>query len=410
MRRSATFALSLLLLGGCNADDRSHLQRRAMSPASESGWGRVVLDGEAQRWEGVWLGDTAGRTVPFLREREGLWAAQELVTTGLLLGHGDDGRPAAEFALQLPDGWRVREREQLRVDLDLAGEGPWVARVEIARRLADGAFVTLEEAAPRYVYNLDAQRVTQLTLPWDGERYRLTLVPTQGQAPSIRGVKVTANTWPEAFTADETLEVADFKLDKASGAGVAELPQEQRVVALDVVVEPPCAPVGIEVDAMPPASTHEPGERDAGFRDLGASGLVWNLPAFHSQATRVTVNPTVTRRLRLRAASGVRIASARVLVRREALLFPVEAGQTYYLHGGGANHDAPGNLHALPTSRTIYGREPLRLAAAEPDPQGVPIVIPGSERTRPWLPWVVGLVVALLAAAAWRLLKEAPGR
>jgi hypothetical protein len=401
-RHAAVFVL--LLLGGCAAPDRSHLQRRPVGSAADSGWGRVSLDGDAQRFEGLWLGDASGHPVPFLREREGLWAAQELVTVGLLLGRDDQDRPTAEFGLKLPDGWQVRDREQLRVDLYLDGDSPWVARVAVARRMGnDGGYSTLEEPAPRFVYDLGSPRLAQLTLPWDAERYRLTLVPTQGKAPRIRGLRITANTWPETLAADEILEPAGLAFDKPSGSWRVDLPREERVVALDVVAEPPCAPVSVDVQARPHASAHSP--MDPGFFSIGAAGLVWNLPAFQSQATRVTVNPTITRSLEVRVASGVRLASVRVLVRREALLFPAEAGRIYYLHGGGEAQEAPGNLGALPASRTIYGRQPLRLGAAESDPQGVPLSVSASERTRVWLPWVVGIVVLLLGVAAWRLLQ-----
>jgi hypothetical protein len=409
MRRSTLLSSLLLLLCACAAEDRSELRRRPVRPAAQSGWGRLSLDGEAQRSEGLWLGDAAGRSVPFLREREGLWAPQELATTGLLLGRDDKDQPSVELGLKLPDGWQVREREQLRVDLDLEGEAPWVARVEIARRIGDGGYLTLEEPAPRFVYDLgSSQRLSQMTLPWDGERYRLILVPTQGKAPRIRGVRITASTWPEALAADETVEPASFGFEDKSGEWRVDLPREERIVALDVMAEAPCAPVGVFVDAIPHVSVHERSQDSPGLSSIGGSGLIWNLPAFHSVATRVTVSPTITSSLRLRVPSGVRLLSAKVLVRRETLLFPAEAGQTYYLHSGGADREAPGNLGALPASRTVYSREPLRLSASEPDPQGAPRIIPGSERTRPWLPWAVGLVVLALGAAAWRLLKAAP--
>lgn len=408
MRKSAVVSSLLLMLCACAAEDRSELRRRPVSAVAQSGWGRLSLDGDAQRAEGRWLGDAAGHPVPFLREREGLWAAQELATTGLVVGHDDKGQPSADFGLRLPDGWQIREREQLRVDLDVEGEAPWVARVEIARRVSDGSYLTLEEPAARFLYDLGAgQRRLQMTLPWDGDRYRLILVPTQGKAPRVRGVRITASTWPEDLTADEIVEPAPLASGEKSGEWHVEFPQEERIVGMDVAADAPCAPVAVEVDAMLHVSLHDrPPDRQAPSR-IGGSGLIWNLPALQSQSTRITVTPTITKSLTLHVPVGVRLVSAKALVRRERLLFPAEAGQTYYLHFGGAAREAPGNLGALPASRAIYSREPLRLGAPEADPQGVPRIVPAGYRTQPWLPWVVGLVVLLLAAAAWRLLRSA---
>ena len=376
----------LLLLCGCVGEDRSQLRRRPLGPVSQNGWARFSLEGETQRFEGLWIGDASGKGIPFLREREGLWTPQELVTTGLLLGRDEKGRPSAEFALQLPEGWQVREREQLRVELRLEGEAPWVARVEIARRVGGGEFLTLEETTPRFLYDL-GQRRSELTLPWDGERYRLTLTPTQGKAPTLRGLRVIASTWPEALIADEIMEPSAMAPDKEPGEWRLEFPREERIVALEVVVEAPCAPVTVEVDGHT------------------GSGLIWNLPALNSRATRITVSPTLARSLKLRVPKGARIASVKALIRREALLFPAEAGESYFLHSGGEAKEVPGNLGALPVSRAIYSREPLRLGLSEPDPQGLARIIPGHERTRPWLPWAVGLVVLVLGVAALRILK-----
>lgn len=396
----------LLLLAACDGEDQTGLRRWPVGPAAESGWSRVELDGEAQSTAGLWLGDAAGRAVPYLEEREGLWPPRDLETTGLLLGHDGGGGPSAEFGLRLPDGWQVREREQLRMDLELEGEAPWVAQVEIARARSDGAFLILDSSPPRFVYDLGhGHRLTEITMPWDGERYRITLAASQGKAPSLRGLRVRASTWAAAFAADQVLDGALTRDAGSVNEWHFELPRSERVVALDVEVEAPCAPVEIGVAAMleTAAGARRAGEPDQ--RDLFAKGLVWNLPALSSRAVRVTLEPILARTLRLQAPRGVRLSSVRALVRRQSLLFPAEAGQRYFLHGGGEARKAPGDLDALPPSRAIYGRDPLRLGSAEPDPEGLPRVVPGGERTRPWLPWAVGLVVAALGFAAWRLLK-----
>ena len=71
---------------------------------------------------------------------------------------------------------QVREREQLRLDLDLEGKAPWVARVDVSRRMENGGFLTLEKDSPFFVYVLSNDRHTsQITLPWEAERYRAAL-------------------------------------------------------------------------------------------------------------------------------------------------------------------------------------------------------------------------------------------
>jgi hypothetical protein len=114
----------------------------------------------------------------------------------------------------------------------------------------------------------------------------------------------------------------------------------------------------------------------------------------------------VTDRLELTLPEGARLDDLKLLIRREVLLFPAEAGKAYFLHTGGRVKQAPGSLGALPeSSRAVYAREPLRLGPAEADPHGLPILIQGAERTRPWLAWVAGLAVLILGFFAWKLLK-----
>lgn len=399
--------ISLLLLLGCVPEDRSSLKRQSLQPAATSGWARVKLDGWAeQHADSLWLSDAGGRPVPFTSEREGLWQPQILDTVGMLMGSDAQGRPTAEFALKFPEGWQVREREHLRLALDLGGEAPWVARVEVSRRMEQGDFVHLDTEPPFHVYDLGHGRaMTELTLPWDAERYRVTLVPTQGRAPKLRGLRITACTWPEALKADETLQpTALTRLPARKGfAGVAwslTLPQAGRVVAADLFLAAPAAPVSATVRSLPPESA--PGEERSEY--LGSS-VVWNLPALDSRATRIALSPSVASRLRVELPEGVELESVKVLVRHSVLLFPAEAGKAYVLHAGGQRKLAPGDLGLLPSSRLVYTREPLALGAPEPDPDGLAIPVDPGQRTRPWLAWVVGLVVLGLAFAGFRLLK-----
>jgi hypothetical protein len=114
----------------------------------------------------------------------------------------------------------------------------------------------------------------------------------------------------------------------------------------------------------------------------------------------------VTDQLMLTLPEGARLDAVKLLIRREVVLFPAEAGKTYFLHTGGRVKRAPGSLAALPeSSRAVYSREPLKLGSGEADPHGLPILIQGAERTRPWLAWVAGLAVLILGFFAWRLLR-----
>lgn len=404
--RLALPALLLLLLG-CAEADRSNLKRQVVAPAARSGWARVKLDAWAeQHRDSLWLSEPAGQPVPFTWEREGLWQPQELQLVGTLTGKDAQGNPTAEFALKFPEGWQVREREHLRLALDVSGEAPWVARVEVARRMEQGGFIGLETEPPYHVYDLGHGRALhELTLPWDAERYRVTLVATQGRAPKLAGLRVTACTWPEALKADETLAPRTVvKLPARKGqsgtAWTVDLPGPSRVVAADLVLKAPAAPVPAEVLAP-----RESGSGEEPRTVLLGASVVWNLPALQSQATRVALSPSVESRLQVHLPDGVELESVRLLVRRSVLLFPAEAGRAYLLHSGGGRRDAPGDLGLLPSSRLVYTREPLDLGAPEADADGVALAVDPAEQTRPWLPWVVGGVVLVLGFAGFRLLK-----
>jgi hypothetical protein len=406
MMRLAAASILLLLLG-CAPEDRSHLKRQVVAPAALSGWARVKLDGWAeQHRDSLWLSEPAGQPVPFTWEREGLWQPQELQLVGTLTGKDAKGNPTAEFALKFPEGWQVREREHLRLALDLAGEAPWVARVDVERRMEKGGFIRLEAEPPFHVYDLGHGRALhELTLPWDAERYRITLVATQGHAPKLSGLRATASTWPEALKADETVTPRGLhKLPPHKGrsgsAWALELPGPSRVVAADLVLRAPAAPVTAEVVAP-----RESGSGEEPRTVYLGSSVVWNLPAIQTQATRVALSPSVESKLQVNLPEGVELESVKLLVRRSVLLFPAEAGRAYLLHSGGGRKEAPGDLGLLPSSRLVYTREPLALGEPEPDADGILLPANPGEQTRPWLPWVVGGVVLILGFAGFRLLK-----
>ncbi|HEY3271125.1 MAG TPA: hypothetical protein VGJ89_07940 [Geothrix sp.] len=393
--------LASLLCLACGREDTAALHLRPISPAASSGWARLPLDAEAQRHvQGAWIGDAGGRSVPFLEAREGLWEARALPLEHLLTGRDAEGHPTVEFSLRLPEGWQVGERETLKIECDLDGRAPWVAQVKAERQGEGGGFIAYDPATPLHLYDLapSGSRRT-LDLPWDGQRYRLTLLASQGEAPRIRGLSVRAETRPEALEAELAL-VGTFTPEPGRPrTWRLTLPDTERVVGLDLMLAPPAAPLAPEIHL---------GESRETEQTWACGDLVWNLPALRTRSTRIAFAPRLTKSITISLPEGATPQSLRALVRRQTWLLPVEAGQVYTLHLGGEAKPAPGNLGALPSLRTLASAAPLTLGPSEPDPQGLPHRSGADERARPWMPWVAGIAVLALAAAAWRLLKEQP--
>jgi len=392
-------ALLLLLSLACAREDRASLQRRPISPTIANGWARLPLDAASQRQvQGAWIGDAAGRSIPFLEAREGLWEARSLPLDHLLTGKDSGGRPTVEFSLKLPEGWQVGERESLKLEFDLDGRAPWVAEVKAERQREGGDFIAYDPAAPMHLYDLtpSGQR-RSLELPWDGQRYRLTLIASQGEAPHIRTMAVRAETRPEALEAELALDGTLAPEPGKPRTWRVSLSDTQRIVGLDLLMAPPAAPLrpGIRISEGTEESS-----------DSTCNDLVWNLPALNTKATRIALAPVQARMLTLTLPEGATPLSARILVRRQTLLFPAEAGQAYFLHLGGEAKPAPGSLGALPTIRTLAQRAPLTLSAAEPDDQGIPHREGADQRARPWMPWIAGLALMVLGWVAWRLLRS----
>ena len=401
-------AAFLLLLTACvSQKDQEPLHRKVISPAATSGWARLPLDREAQNaFPDLWLSDAQGHRVPYLVERDGLWQPRDLELENLAMGKDAQGRPTAEFVLKFPHGWQVREREQLRIQLDLEGTAPWVCRVEVERRLEGSAPISLQRDIPLHVFDLgDAGRHLSLSVPWDFKIYRLTLNPVQGTPPRIKGVRVIATTEPSAKPEDAAITPRMESV--GSGEWRLNLEGPDRIIGAEIALNPPVAPVApVFLRTVTPA----PGERDSAVhreRIVPSAGLLWNLPALNTASTRVSLEPTITETLRLRLPEGATPIAVKLLVRRDVLLFPAETGKRYLLHMGGQVQRAPGNLAALPdSSRSVYQREPLTLGPSEPDPQGVPKASQPLERARPWLPWIAGLVVIVMGFAAWKLFRS----
>jgi hypothetical protein len=400
MTRLEPWVLLPLLILACAREDRTALNRRPIPPVATSGWARVTLDAEAQRQvRGAWIGDAAGRSIPFLVAREGLWEARSLPLEHLLLGRDPEGHPTAEFSLKLPEGWQVGERESLRLDLDLDGTAPWVAQVKAERQREGGGFLAFDPPAPLHLYDLSpsGSRHT-FDLPWDGTRYRLTLTATEGQAPRIRALTVQAETRPEALEAEVALEGTLVPEAGRVRTWRVMVPDTERIVGLDLVLNPPAAPLRPEVQLG------EPGEVP---RSWACSDLVWNLPALDTRSSRIALTPMQAKGLTFTLPEGAAPQSARLWVRRQTLIFPAAAGQSYALHLGGEAKAAPGSLASLPSIRTLAGREPLTLGPSTPDDQGLPRREGADQRARPWMPWIAGLALLGLGWATLRLLRPA---
>ena len=89
---------------------------------------------------------------------------------------------------------------------------------------------------------------------------------------------------------------------------------------------------------------------------------------------------------------------------------PVASVNGVALHLGGEAKRAPGSLGALPSIRTLASRAPLSLGVREPDDQGLPRMERTDQRARPWMPWVAGLALLVLGAAALRLFRPEENR
>ena len=397
------FMALLLLLGlACAREDHGDLHRRPISPAPASGWARLPLDAPSQRLiKHAWIGDEAGRSIPFLEAREGLWEPRALPLEHLLTGRDAEGRSTVEFSLKLPEGWQVGERETLRLDLDLDGSAPWVVQVKAERQREGGAFITYDPPAPLHLYNLrpSGQRHS-LDLPWDGHRYRLTLLASQGEAPRIRGLSVHAETRPEALEAELALDGQLTSEPGKPGTWQLTLPDTERIVGLDLLLAPPAAPLRPEIRV---------GTTTGEEHVWSCSDLVWNLPALNTQARRIALQPVEAKTLTFTLPEGATPSRARLLVRRQTLLFPAEAGRAYALHLGGEAKSAPGSLGALPAIRALATAAPLTLGPREADDQGLPHRMGADQRARPWMPWVAGLALLVLGGAAWRLFRPAEG-
>ena len=223
-------------------------------------------------------------------------------------------------------------------------------------------------------------------------------LPAQGPAPRIRGLQVRAETRPEALEAELALAGTLTPEPGQPRTWRLTLPDSERVVGLDLLLAPPAAPLHPEIRI---------GEGLEEDRAWSCSDLVWNLPALRTQSSRIALAPMQAKTLTVTLPEGATPQRVRILVRRQTLIFPAEAGQAYALHLGGEAKPAPGSLGALPSLRTLAATAPLVLGPPEPDDQGLPHHEGPDQRARPWMPWIAGLALLVLGAAAWRLFRQA---
>ncbi|HTL99404.1 MAG TPA: hypothetical protein VL181_11435 [Holophagaceae bacterium] len=385
--------------------------RRAIAPSAANGWARVVVDDDGA--EGIWISDAEGRSVPFLWEADAHWSSIPLAVAHPIWGKDAKGGPTGAFTLQSPAGFTRGDREQVRLDFSLqAAASPWTCEVKVERRGDGGAFVALDDA-PRFLYDLGIdRRATSITIPWDADDWRVTLIPVQGAAPKLLGVSASACTLPSELKADETRALP---IPSGKDRGHANLstwfrfsfPHAVRITALQLHLRPPVAPV--EVSALrSEMAGGGPVPMDSGVdveREAGTASL-WNLPALGTEASQIPLDGSSFTSLRILVPGSVEVDSASALIRHRRLFFPAEAGQAYFLHGGGLAKVAPGSLGELPaSSRAFYAGAPLALGAPEADPQAVAAAPDPAAKLRRWLPWGVGALILLLGLWGLRLLK-----
>lgn len=407
----------LLAVAPCEAE-AGELYRRKLSAPGSSGWFRVQLDADAQsESDDMWLGDEEGRPVPFLRERELGRGTTALTVRDLLTGRDEAGRVTAEFTVtgaagetvvaepeQRPLGHGALGLREVRGEMTLAlqveAAQPWVAEVEIARRLPSGEWSTREERVQLYDFGGEFRR-TEFAVPREAAEWRLRLRGIQGELRSVRGVSARL----ERFMAARAAVRVPMAVTERKTGWTLTLERARRVTGIGLRLKGVVAPVQAEVLALDDDSPR--GEER--LRHVG-SAQVWRMPGLNSSEGAVRFGaPAMSQRFRVRLPAGVELDSAEASVEEESLWFVAEAGHDYYLHFGGERRHAVGSLAALPARVGEPMPPVLSVGPRESDPFGRPVVEGFSVKLRRWLPWIVGALVAGLAWVALRLLR-APAR
>ena len=141
----------------------------------------------------MWIGDEKGQPVPFVKEGAAKWIKTRLELSDVIIGADESGHPTIEFS----PGKAPSANRWLTLKPELEGVSPWLARVEISRKVGDGEFLVAETDKPLHLFDLGKQgRRESLDVTWDAERYRVRLVAVQGPPPKITGLTVETSTRP----------------------------------------------------------------------------------------------------------------------------------------------------------------------------------------------------------------------
>ena len=406
MLRHTLHLLTLSLLGAVlgAVESRAAAERRPVEvPAT--GWVRLTLDPAAQALaETAWLGDSGGRAVPFIRESERSQEMRPVAVTELVAGRDAENRSTVEFSLAPEPAMTAGD---CVIELTTATGSPgWAARVEVTRRQGDGAWLRLQDGNERHVYDFggDGRRL-RLSVPRDGQRYRLTLHAVAGSAPAITAVAARRLIERKEVLREVPVEVS--AMETRTGAWRLRAPGRLRVTGIVLDLRDRLAPVSVYVTTpLPPREGFPPSERTLGLSDQ----WIWNLPALEARQLRLTLSSAeLVDTLTLQLPDGIRLVGARWLVAEESWLFPAETGQRLFLYTGGARRTAPGDLSrlTLPAIDAALPAATLGTAQINPHDSGVNPLL---QRIESALPWIIAVAVALVAWIAVRLLRRPRGR
>ncbi len=415
MKVPLTF-ITLFLGGALWAQEATQPFRRPLSPPVFGGWTQVRLDDDAQlHAETAWIGDSEGRSVPFLRESEVAAKDVALIVRDFAAGRDDAGHTVVEFALARPDGLPVAQRESSRlvapnafgiildtrkemtIALDVDATGSWAADVQVAFDQFGQGWAN--ETELRQIYDFSAsERRLELKVRRIAPKWRLRLTALRGEIRGVRAVTVRAGGLPSRLD------------ERSSSLGVARhadhwtltLPNgPRRVLAVQLRLKGTVAPVRAELWRL------EDEPRRAEERAIWAgSGLVWEMPGLNSRAGEVRLStPVLAERFRLKLPEGVEVVSAEVVTAGESLWFVAQKGELYYLHLAGQKQVAPGDLAAMPAALDGALPDYLGIGKPEADPFGKPLRADISAVVRRWLPWAVAVAVAVLAGVALRMMR-----
>ena len=374
------------------------LQRRPLSAPKQTGWATLTLDAEATRQRhALWLSDAAGRPLPSLEVRAGVHAAQTSVPGDLRLGRDAEGQPTAAFTVPKGSGGPV-----LRLDLE-APDRPWIARLQLERRGPGGAWIAWDPKPRPHLWDLGAgAEERRVALPDEPGPWRLTLRAVVGRAPRLTGLTFEAPQRSWSLTTEARFPVA-FQAE-GPGRWRVEVPKGEDLRRLEVQLRAPAAPV--QAQLLVPRPPVEGKAQEPVF--LPAHGALWALPALDSEGTSLTLDAPQDGPLLLALPEGAEPVAIQAVCARATLAFPAEAGHAYFLHQGGARRQAPGDLAALASGFDPERAEALTLGPAEPDPHGQAEAVEAPtfwERQAKAWPWVIGVLVAGLAALGLRLMR-----